>query len=101
MNPVLSIGAAGLKAAGARLAIHASSIVQAPVRAATRIEPVQTERGGHPAVYGRRVASSGRPFSHLAGDLTGMRTAAHAYRASAAIVRTGDAMTRTLLDTLA
>lgn len=91
-----------MRAAEARAEIRAVNIVQAPIRDAKHFTPVQTTRAPSPVVRPQaQVSSQSRgPFSNFAEDIVDLKLAAHAYRASAAIVRTGVEMERRLLDTV-
>ena len=102
MSTVISIGLSGLKAAEARAEIRALNIVQAPVRDAKLFTPVQTTQAASPVVRAQPLVNQSwrGPFSNLAEDIVDLRLASHAYRASAAVVRAGADMERTLLDTL-
>jgi flagellar basal body rod protein FlgC len=102
MSTIMSIGVGGLSAAETRVEIRAINIVNAPARDARHFTPVQTTRAAIPVVRAQPTiyqAPSG-PFVDLAEDIVDMRAALHAYRASAAIVRTGSEMQQTLLDAL-
>lgn len=102
MSTVISTGLAGMKAAETRAEIRAVNIVQAPVRDARQFVPVQTTRAASPVVRAQPVIDGPPrgPFANLAEDIVDLRAAAHAYRASAAVVRTGVDMERVLLDTV-
>lgn len=103
MNTVTNIGLAGMKAAEMRVAIRATNIVQAPVAEAQAFMPVQTTRALVPTVKAQPIprAADGSKPDTLAEDLVDLQIAQQAYRASAAVVRTGADMSRTLLDALA
>jgi flagellar hook-associated protein FlgK len=102
MTSIMNIGVGGMQAAEARIAIRAHNIVQAPVAEARTFTPVQTTRAAVPVVKAQPQQPGLPPdqFTNLAEDIVDMNAAAHAYRASAAIVRTGDQMAKTLLDAL-
>ena len=102
MNATISTGLTGMKAAETRAELRAVNIVQAPIRDARQFTSVQTAKAACPAI---RVQSDfslapGGPFPDLAEDIVDLKSAAHAYRASAAVVRAGLEMERTLLDTV-
>ena len=102
MSTVISTGVAGMRAAEMRAEIRAVNIVQAPVRDAKQFVPVQTSRATSPVVRAQPLIDQPPrgAFSTLAEDIVDLKMATHAYRASAAVVRTGAEMERTLLDTL-
>jgi hypothetical protein len=102
MTTVISNGLAGMRAAEVRAEIRAFNIVQAPVREARTFTPVQTTKAAAPVVRAQPQIDQGpkAPFSNLAEDIVDLRMALHAYRASAAVVRTGIAIERTALDAL-
>lgn len=91
-----------MKAAETRAEIRAVNIVQAPVRDARQFTPVQTTKAASPVVRAQPFIDGPPkgPFATLAEDIVDMRLAAHAYRASASVVKTGLEMERTLLDTV-
>jgi flagellar hook-associated protein FlgK len=103
MNSIMNIGVQGMKAAETRVAIRAVNIVNAATPNYQPFVPVQTTQALAPVVRAERLSiGPGRaPFETLAEDIVDMRLASNAYRASAAIVRTADQMSRTLLDALA
>jgi flagellar basal body rod protein FlgC len=102
MSTVMSIGLSGMKAAETRADIRAVNIVQAPVQEAKHFTPVQTTKAARPVVRAQHPAADSPrgPFANLAEDIIDLKAAAHAYRACAAVVRTGAAMERTLVDAL-
>jgi hypothetical protein len=101
MSTVMSIGLAGMKAAETRAEIRAVNIVQAPIRDARTFTPVQTTKAAAPSVRPQPTVNQPPrgPFANLAEDIVELRIAAHAYRASALVVRTGSEMQKTLVDT--
>jgi hypothetical protein len=91
-----------MKAAETRAELRAVQIVQAPVRDARAFTPVHTAKAASPVirVQSHMSQTPRGPFANLAEDIVDLKAAAHAYRASAAVVRTGAEMERTLLDTV-
>lgn len=102
MNTSISSGLAGMKAAETRAEMRAVSIVQAPVRDARQFTQVQTVKAASPAIriQAHMSGTPRGPFANLADDIVDLKAAALAYRASAAVVRAGVEMERTLLDTV-
>ncbi|HAJ47756.1 MAG TPA: hypothetical protein DCL54_14370 [Alphaproteobacteria bacterium] len=100
MTQIFSIGIAGLKAAEQRVSIAAQNIANTQSAGYVRLRPEQVSQGGHPVVTARPDAGVA-PFDGLADDLVSMRIAQHSHSASAAIIRTGDEMTRRVLDLFA
>lgn len=98
MMTVMSIGVQGMRAAETRVAARASNVVNALSRDYAPLLPEQVEAAGGPVTVIRRASSP--QAVDLANEMVDMRVASHAYRAAAAVVRTGAAMQRTLLDAL-
>lgn len=88
-----------MRAAETRVAARASNIVNALSRDYAPLVPEQVEAAGGPVTVLRRT--SGPAPVDLAAEMVDMRVASHAYRAAAAVVRTGGEMQQTLLDALA
>jgi flagellar hook protein FlgE len=103
-SPTQSIGVAGMRAAETRVQARALNIVNAQTEDYRPLKPEQTtDETGRPVVSVTRTAelSNDVPFVEVEEEIVDMRIAAHAYRASAAVVRTADQMSKTLLDTVA
>lgn len=103
-SPTYGIGVAGMRAAEARAQARALNIVNANSEDYRPLKPEQTtDEDGRPQVTVTRSSdlSGDVPFVKVEEEIVDMRIAAHAYRASAAVVRTADQMSKTLLDTLA
>lgn len=102
MTTIMSIGLAGMRAAETRAEIRAHNIVQASVHDARQFTPVQTTQAAMPVVRAQSLPrdATGQPFQNLAEDIVDLKIAMHSYRASAAIVRTGSEMSKTLMDAL-
>ena len=95
------MGLAGMRAAEARFQARAINIANVNSEDYRPLEPKQTtDENGRPQVAVTR-ATTDVPFVKVEEDLVDARQAAHAYRASAAVVRTADQMSKTLLDTFA
>lgn len=103
MTSVVNIGVAGMRAAEARVNVRAQNIVNWQSEGYIPVVPVQTSQAPGPVVKVARPAELGGdlPIVDIASEIVDMQQAQHAYRASAKVVRTGDEMLRTLLDTLA
>ena len=102
MISAISSGLAGLRASETRVAVRAQNIVNWQSENYRPLTPVQTTEGGAPVVHVRPAELSGElPFVDIAAELVDMRMARHAYRASAAVLRTAQEMSKTLIDTLA
>lgn len=103
-SPTYSIGVAGMRAAEARVQARALNIVNAQSEDYQKLKPEQTtDEGDRPVVSVTRTSelTNDVPFVEVEEEIVDMRIAAHAYRASAAVVRTADQMSKTLLDTVA
>lgn len=104
MTSAINSGLAGLRAAETRVAVRAQNIVNWQSANYRPLVPLQTTTdGGAPIVRViRPVELSGDfPFVDMAGELVDMQMAKHAYRASAAALRTAEEMSEALLDTFA
>lgn len=102
MMSALNSGIAGLRAAETRVAVRAQNIVNWQSEGYRPLVPVQTSQGEGPVVTVTRPPelSGDFPFVDLVSEFVDMRIARHAYRASAAIIRTAGEMQKTLLDAI-
>jgi len=104
MTDAMNIGAAGLRAAEARVNVRAQNIVNWLSEDYRPIEAEQTtDASGAPRVrVSRPPELQGEyPFVDLASELVDMKMAQRAYEASAKVIRTADEMSKTLLDAIA
>lgn len=103
MLSAFAYGQAGLRAADMRASARASNIVNWQSTNYQPVEPEQTTgASGEPVVkITRTQLSSDFPYANLAGDIVDLQSAKRAYQASAAVIRTDDDMSKTLLDTIA
>lgn len=104
MTDAMNIGAAGLRAAEARVNVRAQNIVNWLSEDYRPIEAEQTtDASGAPRVrVSRPPELQGEyPFVDLASELVDMKMAQRAYDASAKVIRTADEMSKTLLDAIA
>ena len=96
-------GLAGLRAADLRASVRAQNIVNWQSQDYRPLEPQQTTNAsGAPVLRISRTALT-VDFGgvDLAAELVDLGLAKHAYRAAAAVIRTADDMSKTLLDTFA
>ena len=103
MVSAYAYGIAGLRAADMRVMARAQNIVNWQSENYRPIVPQQTTGpNDEPVVRITRAELSGDfPFVDLAEEIVDMQMAKHAYQASAAIIRTADDMSKTLIDALA
>ena len=105
LNEVFNIAASGLAAAGAQLAATAGNIANAdtPSYQARRVDLVELSTGGVAVAGVSRDTAPGDPGSSnvdLARESIDLVRERALYTANAAVLRTADRMTGTLLDLL-
>ena len=96
-------GIAGMRAADMRVQARAQNIVNAQSKDYRPVTPEQTTGiNEEPVVKITRAELSGGDFPpvDLAAEIVDMKMAQRAYQASAAVIRTADEMSKTLLDTV-
>lgn len=116
MISAVNIALAGMRAATDRVKISSENIANVLTPGYQHVTPFQTAAASGPVVVGRPDGPSlelpadqmtgGSPYSsypmaddsHLARDIVDLRLAAHAYAASASIIRTDKQMQAVLLD---
>jgi hypothetical protein len=104
MTDAMTIGAAGLRAAEARVNVRAQNIANWLSEDYRPLEPEQTtDESGAPRVrVSRPPELQGEyPVVDTASELVDMKMAQRAYEASAKVMRTADEMSKTLLDAFA
>jgi flagellar hook protein FlgE len=103
MSSAFAYGIAGLRAAEARASVRALNIVNWQSQNYRPFIPEQTTGpAGEPVVKITRAQLSGDfPFVDLENEIVDLQMAKRAYQASAAVIRTADQMSKTLLDALA
>lgn len=103
MVSAYAYGIAGLRAADMRVLARAQNIVNWQSENYRPVVPQQTTGvNDEPVVRITRAELSGDfPFVDLATEIVDMQMAKRAYQASAAVIRTADDMSKTLLDTIA
>lgn len=103
MTSALAYGIAGLRAADMRVLARAQNIANWQSQNYRAVVPQQTsDANGAPVIRITRAELSGDfPFVDLASEIVDMQMAKRAYQASAAVIRTADEMSKTLIDALA
>ncbi len=96
---ISAIGASGLLAAGRAVAVHANNVVNSETPEFKPQRPVFSPivSGGGVAVFTQNME---KPVN-LIGEAVGLISATNQYKAAASLVRTGEEMSSTLLQTVA
>ena len=96
---ISKIGASGLLAAGQAVAVHANNIVNANTPDFLPQRPVFSPivSGGGVAIFTQNI----EPPVNLIGEVISLMAATNQYKAAASLIRTGEEISSTLLQTAA